>query len=198
MTDPHTSRRQFLYSVGAGLTAPLATSSQVASFYFTPPAAATQSVIPLTYAGRRWVPTGDWPVHSFGYQTEGDETAAALERVQTGASYTFKLNGTTVSDFHRGWTDTKIDSAERHYHTWEYAVPPLPAGEHSFSLTVEFPSPIRTDGRVWQGTYTFDGTYTVSDSRPATQDTGRQPLDGPINELQQYELDDSELLGQES
>jgi hypothetical protein len=168
------SRRGFLQNLASGFAiAEFDFPRETRSLYSSPPADTSPSEIDLIRAASPRVPTNEWIAHQFGWQTEGDEGPLALETVRSAASSTFLLNSVEVTDFQQGWLDIKELPTGQHLQEWRYIVPPLPPGKHSYQLELEFEDPIRTPGNpewVWDGTYRFEGSYSVTSAESISDD----------------------------
>ncbi|MFB6197921.1 MAG: hypothetical protein ABEI52_06590, partial [Halobacteriaceae archaeon] len=117
------------------------------------------------------IPPNAWIAHQFGWQTEGDEGPAALQTVRSAVSSSFQLNGVEVTDFQQGWSEAEELPTGKHQQEWRYIVPPLPPGRHAYQLELGFENPVRTPGnpeRVWDGTYRFEGTYSVTSAESSS------------------------------
>ena len=176
MSDKHpNSRRDFLRTLGVGITITGATTSDTGIRpYRNPPSSAQTTEIPLRTGNVFQLTTTDWPVFRFGWRTERDERQADLEQIRSAAAYSFHIDGTEIADLHEGW-DGPTRSEDGGYElTWRYSIPPLPPGNHTADFEMMFPEPLRTSGpqsRVWEGTYSLTDIFGVTPvSNPRTAD----------------------------
>ena len=203
MSDQQTpSRRDFLQSIGIGVIAPVGVHTDTPTeLYQSPPPDAPKARIPVRRNPLAEPNPDEWVVHQFGWKTEGNEGRQALEKVRTSATYSFQLDGHEVTDLHKGWMEITEAITGHYVQKWQYAVPPLSTGVHTFELQIEFEEPIRTHGnpeRVWEGMYQFKGQYKVN-SEPThsalSDDPARNKRDcDSIRSIEQYTIDDSGFL----
>lgn len=169
------TRRHVLKALGVAIPAVRSVRARPETrLYRTPPSSAETATVPVRQQTHH-IPDDAWIAHTFGYRTEGDEDPAALVKVRDAATYEFTLNGTEVTDFHRGWK--RVTSTDHGYlQEWRYIVPPQSSGEHRYALEITFDDPVRTSGssaRVWEGTYRFTGSYTVGETETGSRLSSR-------------------------
>jgi hypothetical protein len=176
--DPSPSRRRVLQALGVGVFASQPTLAQpTANLYQPSPPSVTPTTVALREQNHRAL-GNTWIAHTFGFITENTEPASALTKIRDAATYTFNLDGTEVTDFHRGWESVSEEINGCYSQMWRYVVPPLAPGDHRYSLGIKFDEPVRTQGNpshVWEGTYRFTGTYTTNKDDQASQNVHSGP-----------------------
>jgi hypothetical protein len=186
------SRRQFLRGAGTGLaTLSLRPTDTRTDLYREPPSNASPTNISVRSPRTQRVQPTEWVSHTFGFETEGNEGYNSLRAVREAASCFFELNGTTATDFDRGWNRITEQETGGYEQSWQYTVPPLPRGLHSYEVELRFDEPVRTQGnldRTWEGSYTFSGTYVVAPQGKRASDARARgsfaEVGGFLNELE--------------